>query len=410
MAHKLTKTYVESLPATTRAGQQQLIYDSSLKGFGLRIGSKTKTYFAETKIARKTVRVTLGRHGVITSEEARKLAKEKLAAMAQNVNPNEVEKEARIRGVTLQQIYLDYLKARDLKASTRRDYERCVRLYLSDWLNKAMLEINRDMVERRHQKISERSKAQANLTMRFLRALFNFAAEYRDAKGRSLITDNPVRRLSAKKIWNRVSLRTNHLQPHQIKPWWEAVHSLRNDAKTQDRETIRDYLTLLLLTGLRREEALGLTWANVDFAANTLTVRDTKNRSDHTLPLSDYLQDLLARRHAQATDVPWVFNGSGRTGHLTEPRKALLCIKEQCGIWVTSHDLRRSFASIVNRLSDRMSYYTVKRLLNHKSADVTAGYIQHDIEKLREAIQAVTDYVLQQAGVEKRTAVVAFRR
>jgi integrase len=40
------------------------------------------------------------------------------------------------------------------------------------------------------------------------------------------------------------------------------------------------------------------------------------------------------------------------------------------------HDLRRTFASIVSRLGDRLSYYTTKRLLNHRTSDVTQGYVQ----------------------------------
>lgn len=46
-----------------------------------------------------------------------------------------------------------------------------------------------------------------------------------------------------------------------------------------------DYLTLLLLTGLRRSEGAQLKWADVDFAEKTLTVRETKNGDDHVLPL-----------------------------------------------------------------------------------------------------------------------------
>jgi len=46
-------------------------------------------------------------------------------------------------------------------------------------------------------------------------------------------------------------------------------------------ETIRDYLLLILFTGLRREEALALTWKYIDFAAGTLTIPDPKNHVDH---------------------------------------------------------------------------------------------------------------------------------
>jgi integrase len=69
--------------------------------------------------------------------------------------------------------------------------------------------------------------------------------------------------------------------------------------------------------------------------------------------------------------------------------------------------LRRTFASIVNMLGDSISYFTVKQLLNHKTADVTAGYIQHDMNKLRQAIQAVTDYVLNQVRIQEDVEVVA---
>lgn len=269
MEKKLTKNIVDGLPFTTGKGKQAFYYDSKLKGFGLRVGNTVKTYIAETKINRKTVRVTLGKHGVITAESARTLAKEKLAAMAQKINPNEVEKENRVKSITLKEAYDDYMAARPkLKDTTKRDYKTCMDLYFKDWLSKLMLDITRDMVEQKHADLSKTSEARANLAMRFLRALFNFAAEYRDGKGKVIIGDNPVKRLSAKKIWNRVERRNNYIQPHQLKPWWNAVWMLKRDPEnntTKDREAIRDYLLLLLFAGLRREEALTLSWADEAF-------------------------------------------------------------------------------------------------------------------------------------------------
>lgn len=394
---KLNMSHIDSLSFTRKGGRQLFYYDTDIKGFGLRVSHKTKTYFAEAKVNGKTVRVSLGKHGVITSEAARKLAKEKLAAMARDINPNEVQRESKIKSITLHEVYKDYISARrSLKASTKRDYKTCIELYLKDWLHKPIADITRDMVEQKHRLLSERSEARANLAMRFLRALFNFAAEYRDGKGRVIIADNPVRRLSAKKIWNNVKRRNNYIQPHQLKPWWDAVWTLKRDPKnktTNDRESIRDYLLLLLFTGLRREEALSLTWGDIDFDAKTLTVTDTKNRLDHVLPLSDFLFDLFLRRK-QVSDSEWVFPGGGKSGRIIEPRKQILKVTELSGVQFSSHDLRRTFASIVNMLGDSISYYTVKRLLNHKTADVTAGYVQHNPEKLREAMQAVTDFII----------------
>lgn len=397
---KLTKTEVDKLPFTELAGVQAFYYDTELKGFGLRVSNATKSYFAEAKVHGKTVRVSLGKHGVVTAEEARKDAKGQLAAMTKDINPNKLERENRIKTITLNEVYADYMAARkSLKPSTKRDYKTCIEVYLKDWMHKSMLDITRDMVESKHKEISEKSEARANLAMRFLRALFNFAAEYRDAKGRVLIADNPVRRLSARKIWNKVKLRSNYIQPHQLKAWWDAVWSLKNDStrgSTQDRESVRDYLLLLLFTGLRREEALSLTWENIDFEAKSLTILDTKNRLDHQVFLSDFLFDLLQRRKSESASN-WVFPSSGKLGRIVDPRKQMQKVEELSGLVFSSHDLRRSFASIVNALGDSISYYTVKRLLNHKTADVTAGYIQHNPEKLREAMQAVTNFILSKA-------------
>lgn len=168
MAKKLKKSYVDCLPFTTD-GKQVFYRDTDLKGFGLRVGTKVKTYFAESKIGRKTVRVTLGEHGVLTTEEARKLAKGRLATMAHDINPNAVEREERAKAITLQAVYDEYIGTRRLKPKTLRDYGACVRRLFHDWRNKPMLNITRDMVEVKHKALSKHGEAQANLAMRLLR-------------------------------------------------------------------------------------------------------------------------------------------------------------------------------------------------------------------------------------------------
>ena len=53
------------------------------------------------------------------------------------------------------------------------------------------------MVAQRLTQLGIKSEAQANLAIRFLRALFNFTSgQYEDCKGQTLIADNPVKRLS----------------------------------------------------------------------------------------------------------------------------------------------------------------------------------------------------------------------
>ena len=61
---KLTKTYIEKIPYMDRG--QKYYTDSELKGFGVAVGTKNKTYFAQRDIFGRTVRATIGKHGVFT--------------------------------------------------------------------------------------------------------------------------------------------------------------------------------------------------------------------------------------------------------------------------------------------------------------------------------------------------------
>ena len=240
-----------------------------------------------------------------------------------------------------------------------------------------------------HEKLGEEhGHAYANLAMRVLRALFNFAAgQYEDAQGRSLIIDNPVKRLSQTRAWYRIERRQTFIKAHELADWYAGVQTLSN-------ETLRDYLLLILFTGLRRQEAAKLQWDQVDLKAKTLTVTDTKNREPHTLPLSDYLYNLFVTRKQNARSN-YVFPGTGVHGYINEPRKQMAKVIEESQVQFTIHDLRRTFITIAESLD--IAAYALKRLLNHKmNGDVTAGYIMLDVERLRKPMQMITDHLLFQ--------------
>ena len=92
MGIRLLKTVVDSIPLTTSG--QALFRDDDLKGFGLRVGRTSKVYYAEGKIRNRTIRVTIGKHGVFTTEQARNRARSILGQIATGINPNEAKREA----------------------------------------------------------------------------------------------------------------------------------------------------------------------------------------------------------------------------------------------------------------------------------------------------------------------------
>lgn len=395
MAYKLTKTLIDSIPYPESS---QVFYrDTELKGFGVRVGTGSKVYIAEGKVDGKTVRVTIGRHGVFTAEQARQEARAILGQIAKGINPNDAAKAKRAKSVSLEDVYQDYRKARkSLKPITLRDYDRIVNTYLSDWKAKPLSQISKDMIERKHREIGERSPAQANLTMRFVRALFNFAiGQYEDSEGNPIISDNPIKRLSQTRSWYRVVRRNTVIKAHELPAWLKAVNNLSNDQVGRNREMIRDYLLLMLFTGLRREEGASLQWEHVDLKSRTLTIPDPKNRQPHVLPLTDFLFELLKRRKKEAgNDSPYVFPGEGVKGYLNEPRKQMQRVTQESGVDFTLHDLRRTFITIAESLD--ISAYALKRLANHKmGSDVTAGYIISDVERLREPMNRISQFLLE---------------
>lgn len=392
MAYRLTKTVVDSFPFPESG--QTFFRDTDLKGFGLRVGVDSKVYIAEGKINNRTVRVTIGKHGVFTAEEARNEARIILGQIAQGIHPNEAAREERLKLVTLDQAYADFLVARkSLKPLTLRDYNRHMNQTFKDWRKRLLTDISKDMVARRHAELGQTSPSSANQAMRFLRSLFNFAiGRYEDSKGNSILFANPVSRLSQTRAWYRVSRRQTLVKAHELGAWFRAVLDPTLSSGPQG-ELVRDYLLLIMLTGLRREEAARLQWKNVDLVGGTLTVPDTKNHEDHTLPLSDFLMDLLRKRQGEAISE-FVFASEGVKGYLVEPRKFMVKVSAASGVSFTLHDLRRTFITVAESLD--IPAYALKRLLNHKMHnDVTAGYIIADVERLRVPMQRISELMLR---------------
>jgi integrase len=152
---------------------------------------------------------------------------------------------------------------------------------------------------------------------------------------------------------------------------------------------------------------LSLKWSEIDLKARTLTVLDPKNRRDHTLPMGDYLFELMARRRAISASEYVFADSAGR--RISNFRYALAAIEKASGIRFTPHDLRRTFATIADSLD--IPAYALKALMNHKSgADVTAGHVVVTAERLRAPMQKIEDFVLKAAGLKPTAEIVELKR
>jgi integrase len=121
--------------------------------------------------------------------------------------------------------------------------------------------------------------------------------------------------------------------------------------------------------------------------------------------LSDHLLELLEARQREAVGE-YVFEGP--RGRLSNLHYALSHVTGNSGVTFTIHDLRRTFATVADSLD--IPGYAVKALLNHKTgADVTAGYIIADVERLRGPMQRITDYLLRAGGLRESAEVISIK-
>lgn len=390
---------LNSLP-TPNKGSRDTYHDTNVSGLTLRVTSTgRKSFVVRKRINGKPVMTTLGRFPDMTLTQARVAAREVLNVFSSGVNPNNKKIELRVKSITLQEAMNDYIANRKhaLKPKTIKDYQILFNSYLSDWSKKELVNITRSMVVKKHTTVGNRSIYRANATMRLLRAIINFAmTEYEDSNDIPIITHNPVQKI--KRNWFKESVRTNIIEPNDLKEWFKAVNNLpdnkSNTTHKNTSETVRDYLILLLFTGLRPSEGLGLKWSNIDFKNELLTIQDTKNREDHTLPLTQHIIDLLEARKI-VSEGDYIFPGYDPDKALVSPNRQVKKVIKDSGVQFLLHDLRRTFATYADSLGIKHS--TIKRLMNHKDKDVTSThYIHPSIETLRKPMNKITNYVLEQ--------------
>jgi integrase len=396
---KLTKRAVERLEAPHPSGRQTLVWDSELKGFGVLLSGKSasKSYVAQHRLANGlTRRVTLAPCNVIDLDGARALARKTLAEFYTGADPKAERRKRARRGATLRSTLDAYLAARkDLKPKSVGDYRAVVERHLANWLDLPLSEISPEMVEARHREIKSAVErrggtatgaATANAVFRTFRLLWNYGQEL-DPE----LPPNPTRRL--RRAWYAVPARTRMVMPEDLPRFYAAVDALPN-------RIAGDYIKLLLFTGLRRREAGGLRWSEVDFVSRVIRLPAEKTKAGRKLdlPMSGFVRDLLIARRALGDDGGFVFGSDGKTGHISGPGRALDEVAKATGIAVSPHDLRRSFITIAEGCD--ISPLALKGLVNHALGnDVTSGYVVMSCERLREPAQRVADRIAQLCGV-----------
>jgi integrase len=424
---RFTEKSLAKLRAPDPSGRQRLYWDAGLPGFGLLVSgvSDARTWIVKAAGKRRKI----GRADVMPLDAARADARKAMLGLAAGIDPRAKPASA----ATLGEIAAGYVASASLRPRTAESYRGTVAHCFSDWVDRPIGGITREMVEKRHRAIAaeveardraaiakhaavhrrrsertakrwpeasarhralfEAAKAReprsghavANGAMRVLRLLWNFAAD----KDPSLVGQNPVR---LRKQWFKVARREDLVKSDDLAKFYAAVTALPNPVQ-------RDFLLLALHTGARRRELAGLAWNDVDFKAGVirLPAATTKSGRKLDLPMSDFVRDLLVARRALG-NARFVFPANSKSRHIEEPKSALAEVAAASGVRVSCHGLRRTFVSIAE--SCDISPIALKALVNHAiGGDITSGYVIISTSRLKEAAQKVCDRLKTLCGI-----------
>jgi integrase len=375
-------------------------------------GRPEKYYSIRYKLAGKTVEEGVGWESAgITPQYCSNLRGElvqnaKTGQGAHSLREKRDQEEARKRAdenrnVTLESAFQEFLSTRQLKPRTIKDYQKFMGSAFLDWRNRVITSITRDMVSRKHKALGdETGPAQANQAFRFMRSLFNYCiAKYEDEDGSPLVKFNSVLILTQTRQWFRVNRRQTIIKGKDLPKWFKAVLELKSPV-------VKDYLLTILLSGLRRNEALSLEKTVIDLEERTITLLDTKNNKPFLIPIPDYLHGVLEERIEADTDNPYVFPSRMKGRHITEPQSGINAAIKASKVEFCSHDLRRLFVTTAEALD--LSPFVIKRLVNHAiGSDTTSGYIVSDLDRLRGPIQKIEDRILSLAKAKKPGKIVS---
>lgn len=392
MAKKIifNKSNIEALPIP-EADKRDTYLDAKISSLQIRVtpsGTKTFSVFRRIKNG-KPERVTLGRYPDMTIEQARKMAAEINLQMITGKSPAEIVRESK-REMTLEDLFLEYMERRAAFNRRPDKPKDTFRLYLSDWGKRKLSSIKHEEVDRLHKKIGRNNgQVTANIVLKLLHVMFNKAInEWRIWKG-----ENPAHGIAKFPEQSR----DRFLQSDELPRFFKSLAE-------EENETIRDYVLISLLTGARRSNVLSMKWPDINFDRQEWRIPETKNGMPQTVTLSPEALEILHSRKA-TNDSEFVFPGTGKSGHLEEPKKGWKRILERARIEdLRIHDLRRTLGSWQAKTGASLAI--IGKSLNHKNQNTTAIYARLDLDPVRDSVNKATSAMMGAGGLTNVAKVI----
>lgn len=426
----ITKTRVDDAKPGER---DYFLWDSAVPGFGLKVTpAGGRIYVFQYRMAKPgnakampTRRITLGKHGVLTPDQARKEAKRLAALVTSGIDPRQAE--------------LDAIAAKDeakrkAEQKARREANLVFETVADTWLAEYELDHRprsygqAKLVIHKHLMPKLRGKPLPAITRADLQAILDgipakqpatrrtvyaYASIFFGwAAGRGDIAESPTANIPKPKA---AKARDRVLADEELAAIWQASGAIR--------APLGAFYRVLLLTGQRREEVAGMNWSELDRSSATwiIPANRAKNGAANIVPLAPaVIEELdrlaLARQVKADEDAPdatrWPKAGPVMTirggvslscfsqakrlldAEVDKVRKEGRKSAAPLPAWRV-HDLRRTLATGFQRLGVR--FEVTEAVLNHVSGakgGVAGIYQRHDWkEEKRDALEAWARHV-----------------
>lgn len=365
----LTDLKIKNLKLPNDSADQKTFFDDGLKGFGVRVSVGGSKSFVLMYGKRRKLK-TLGRYPDISLADARVSARKWIGRVASLEEETDLGASS-LPFLTAREEFLDDSKKRN-KPATYEAYRR-VLLKHFDFNKKIGAITRRDVmlvVDGLRNKPSESRHAFVSI-----RTLMNWAVL------RGFIEHSPVPPIKYK-----VATRSRVLNDTELKTVWNRAVEVGYPYGT--------IVQLLILTGQRRGEIVGLMRQWIGEDEITFPIGFCKNKREHKIPIGSLTKQVLA---AIPQEDEFLFLARDRENTTFSGfSKAKREFDEPLALaHYTLHDLRRTYSSNLARTG--IPIHVTERLLNHVSGTVSgvaAVYNRYNYEpEMKQAVSAIAGFL-----------------
>ncbi|MER0328323.1 MULTISPECIES: tyrosine-type recombinase/integrase [Aeromonas] len=401
----------------------------SKHGGGLKLEVRTsgiRRFVYRYKIAGKAGEMLLGGYPAMTLAKARQAHGKAAELVKQGIDPLTVTKQAKVKNIempTLGEIYRDWLamraKSKPIGPRTLRDYEGTFARHIESAIgNTRVCDLSRAVLYEHFRQVETAEGARKGLIV------LNQCLDHAVLQGH--IEINPTRLLKPAMFGASMPPpRERWLTRDELRLLWAALEQATAGGGSMAAGgrgiasnvvlslAVANCLRLITLTAVRRSEAVGMRWDQLN--GERWTIPETKNGRAHVVTLCPLALEIIERQR-ELSQGSFVFESTSKAGHQITgdavtralERVRLKYLAEL--VPFSPHDLRRSVATGAAEYLDAPERL-IELMLNHVPKDrlIRTYQVGQQAEKLRALFMRWGDFIqdITQPEQIKRDNVVS---